>query len=205
MIRIAIAERHGIVRWALRQALANVPELEIVGDAGTVEQTLALISSCRPDVLVLDLAPFDHTGFDLLAALQRHEASPVVVVMSAQDDPRHAARAILAGAHGFVDGTSGPDPLIDAIRIVSRGEQVIPAAVQPLLAAGQPAMRTLTEREVQVMEMLARGLTNREVAEHLEISPKTVDTHRGHVIKKLGLRNNADLTRFAVKHGYVSV
>jgi two-component system invasion response regulator UvrY len=205
MIRIAIAERHGIVRWALRQALANVPDFEIVGDAGTVEQTLSLIASSKPDVLVLDLALPDHTGFDLLAALQRQAASPSVVVISSQDD-QHAARAILAGAHGFVDGSSGPDQLIDAIRTVSRGEQVIPATVQPLLAAGvQPGASVLTHRELQVMEMLARGMTNREVAEHLEISPKTVDTHRGHVMKKLGLRNNADLTRFAVKHGYVSV
>jgi DNA-binding NarL/FixJ family response regulator len=99
-----------------------------------------------------------------------------------------------------------PDQLLAAIRAVSRGEQVIPPGVEQLIASGDghPAS-ALTARESQVMEMLARGLTNREIAEHLAISIKTVDTHRGHVLKKLGLRNNSELTRFAVKHGYVAL
>lgn len=206
MIRIAIAEEHGIVRWALREALARVPDFEIAGEAGTVEEALALVPRTKPDVLLLDLSLPDHTGYDVLGELRAHDAGPIVIVMSGQTDPSNAARTILAGAHGFVGKSIEPEQLIDAIRTVSRGEQVIPPDAQALLAAGvQPAAAALTRREVQVMEMLARGMTNREVAEHLEISTKTVDTHRGHVMKKLKLRNNADLTRFAVKHGYVSV
>src|SRR6185369_9793189 len=99
-----------------------------------------------------------------------------------------------------------PDELLAAIRAVSRGERVTPPGVEELLAAGDtdPAS-ALTARELEVMQMLSRGLTNREIAEKLNISIKTVDTHRGHVLKKLGLRNNSELTRFAVKHGYVSI
>jgi DNA-binding NarL/FixJ family response regulator len=88
---------------------------------------------------------------------------------------------------------------------VSRGEQIIPPGAEQLLGGGEHPAGALTAREQQVMEMLSRGLTNREIAEHLAISIKTVDTHRGHVLKKLGLRNNSELTRFAVKHGYVTV
>ena len=122
-------------------------------------------------------------------------------------EPSYAARAIAAGAHGYrQQGGRARRSCWTAIRAVSRGEQVIPPGVEQLLAPGDghPAS-ALTAREQQVMEMLARGMTNREIAEHLEISIKTVDTHRGHVLKKLGLRNNSELTRFAVKHGYVSL
>lgn len=206
MIRIAIAEEQTIVRWALREALSRVPELEIVGVAGTAEEALATIRDAKPDVLLLDTVLPDHTGFDVLAEIRNIEAGPLVVVLAAQNEPSYAARAIGAGAHGYVSKSSEPEKLIEAIRAVSRGEQVVPPGVEQVLAAGDgdPA-GVLTARELQVMEMLARGMTNREIAEHLDISIKTIDTHRGHVLKKLGLRNNSDLTRFAVKHGYVSL
>jgi DNA-binding NarL/FixJ family response regulator len=115
------------------------------------------------------------------------DTAPLVVVLTWHTEPSYAARAIAAGAHGYVNKAVEPDELLAAIRAVSRGEQVIPAGVEELLRTGDghPAS-ALTAREQQVMEMLARGLTNREIAEHLEISIKTVDTHRGHVLKKLG-------------------
>jgi DNA-binding NarL/FixJ family response regulator len=206
MIRIAIADEHTVVRWALREALARVPELEIVGDAGTVEDTLAMIRNVKPDVLLLDTVLSDRTGFDVLDAIRELETGPLVVMLAAQTEPTYAARAIAGGAHGYVGKSAEPEKLIEAIHAVVRGEQVMPPGVERLLALGDghPAS-SLSARELQVMEMLARGMTNREIAEHLDISIKTVDTHRGHVLKKLGLRNNSDLTRFAVKHGYVAL
>ena len=206
MIRVAIAEEHTIMRWALREALAKVHDLEVVGEAGTVEDTLAMIRDARPDVLLLDAVLSDRTGFDALALIREIETGPLVIMLAAQTDPSYAARAIAGGAHGYVGKSAEPEKLLDAIRAVVRGEQVIPPGVERLLAVGDghPAS-ALSARELQVMEMLARGMTNREIAEHLEISIKTVDTHRGHVLKKLGLRNNSDLTRFAVKHGYVTM
>ncbi len=206
MIRLGIAEDHTIVRWALREALGKAEDIEVVGESGTAAETLDMIKRERPDVLLLDISLPDRSGFDVLTEMRPMDTAPLVVVLTWHTEPSYAARAIAAGAHGYVNKAVTPDELLAAIRAVSRGEQVIPAGVEELLAAGDghPAS-ALTARELQVMEMLSRGMTNREIAEHLEISIKTVDTHRGHVLKKLGLRNNSELTRFAVKHGYVAL
>lgn len=206
MIRLAIAEDHTIVRWALREALSKADDIEVVGESGTAAETLTMVEEKHPDVLVLDITFPDKSGYDVLDELKKKENAPLVVVLTWHTEPSYAARAIASGAHGFLNKSVEPDQLLSAIRSVSKGEQVIPAGVDEILAKGDghPAS-ALTARELQVMEMLSRGLTNREIAEHLQISIKTVDTHRGHVLKKLGLRNNSELTRFAVKHGYVSL
>jgi DNA-binding NarL/FixJ family response regulator len=201
MTRVAIAEEFTIPRWGIANALGAVHDLEVVGEAGTVEETLAMIRDRQPEVLVLDTTLPDHSGFDVLAEIAKLEAGPFVVVLAPYTDPSYAARAIAAGAHAYVSKADSPDELVDAIRAVTRGERVIPPGVEELVGH----RGTLTTRELQVMEMLARGMSNREISEHLQISIKTVDTHRGHVLKKLGLRNNAELTRFAVKHGYVTL
>jgi len=206
MIRLAIAEDHTIVRWALKEALGKAEDIEVVGEAGTAAETLEMVKRDRPEVLLLDITLPDKSGFDVLSELRLLDTAPLVIVLTWHTEPSYAARAIAAGAHGYLTKSVEPEALMAAIRAVSRGEQVIPPGIDLLLDKGDrhPAS-VLTAREAQVMEMLARGLTNREIAEHLEISIKTVDTHRGHVLKKLGLRNNSELTRFAVKHGYVSV
>ena len=206
MIRLGIAEDHTIVRWALREALSKADDIEVVGEAGSAAETLDMVKRERPDVLLLDISLPDRSGFDVLTEMRPMETAPLVVVLTWHTEPSYAARAIAAGAHGYVSKNVEPEELLAAIRAVSRGEQVMPPGVEQLLANGDghPAS-ALTAREQQVMEMLGRGMTNREIAEHLEISIKTVDTHRGHVLKKLGLRNNSELTRFAVKHGYVSL
>jgi DNA-binding NarL/FixJ family response regulator len=206
VIRIALAEEHTIMRWALKAALAETRDLEIVGEAGSIEETLAMVRRTRPDLLLVDTTMPDHSGFDVLARIRELDAGPFIVVLAPHTDPSYAARAIAAGAHGYVSTSAAPDELLAAIHAVSHGEQVIPPGAEELLATGDghPAS-ALTARELQVMEMLARGMTNREIAEHLNISVKTVDTHRGHVLKKLMLRNNSELTRFAVKNGYVTL
>ena len=204
MIRVAIAEHHRIVRWALREALAGDGELEVVGDAGTVEDLLAMILRVKPEVLVVDASLTERAAVDVLGELRHIEDGPMIVVLGEPSEPSYRARVFAAGAHGYVSKTDHPDLLLASIHAVSRGERIVPPEVEALLAAGEgDRASALTSREQQVMEMLARGMTNREVGEHLRISVKTVDTHRSHVLKKLRLRNNSDLTRFAVKHGYV--
>jgi two-component system invasion response regulator UvrY len=205
MIRIALAEDHTVVRWALREALSAVEDFEVVGEAGNAAEALAMIARVKPDVLLLDLTFPDRSGIDVLGDLRNLDGAPLTVVLTWHTEPSYAVRAISAGAHGYVQKGAAPQVLIDAIRAVARGERVVPPGVEETIASGDgdPAS-TLTARESQVMEMLARGMTNREIAEGLSISSKTVDTHRGHVLKKLGIRNNSELTTFAVKHGYIT-
>jgi DNA-binding NarL/FixJ family response regulator len=195
-----------IARWALREALSHAPEVEVVGEAGSAEEMLAMIRDAKVDVMIFDPAMHDHSGFETLGRLLQVETAPPVVVLAPHTEPSYAARAIAAGAHGYVSTSDTPERLLAAVQAVARGEQSLPPGVAELLASGEGrVVSPLTAREMQVMEMLARGMTNREIAHDLQISIKTVDTHRGHVLKKLGLRNNSELTRFAVKHGYVAV
>lgn len=202
MIKLAIAEDHHIVRWGLREALSKAQDIQVVGEAGTAAEALDMVRREQPDVLLLDITLPDRSGIDLLADLRTMETAPLVVMLTWHTETSFAVRAFGGGAHGYVSKAVDPEELLAAIRAVSRGDRVVPAGVEELLKKGDghPAS-ALTAREQQVMEMLARGMTNREIAEHLTISIKTVDTHRGHVLKKLALRNNAELTRFAVKHG----
>lgn len=204
MIRVAIADARGILRWALREALGRVPELLVVGDAATVDELVELIHRSKPDVLVLDPGLPDHGTTDVLAVIRELEAAPLIVMLASDPTPSAAARAMTSGAHAWIDQAEKPERLLAAIHAVMRGERVVPREVEDLLAGGL-GHRALSAREQQVMEMLGRGMTNREIADHLELRVKTIDTHRGHILKKLGLRNNSDLTRFAVKHGYIAL
>lgn len=203
MTRVLLALEHRIERWALAKALT---EFDVVGEAATVDETIRAIPALTPDVLVIDPTMPDHCGFDVLAQIRQLDAAPLLVVLAPFAEPTYAMRAIAAGAHAYVGKNEPPERLIEAIHAVTRGERVMPAAAEQQLAAGEELPGgALTAREFQVMEMLARGFTNREIAHHLEIRVKTVDTHRGHILKKLQLRNNSELTRFAVKHGYVTL
>ena len=128
-------------------------------------------------------------------------------MLTMHEDEAHGVRAMRAGAAGYVKKSANIDELLDAIDRINRGEQVVPAEIEAALArkrSEHPA-QILSQREFQVMSYLAAGKTNREIAELLTISVKTVDTHRGHVLKKLRLRNNSDITRFAIQNGLMPV
>jgi DNA-binding NarL/FixJ family response regulator len=206
MIRIALAEEYEIVRWGLRHALAaEAPDMLIVGEAKTADETIEMLRKRTPDVLVIDPTLPDHANFDVLARIKEVEDGPLVVVLAPVSDPSYAARTLAAGAHAYVGKAEPHTKLLEAIRAVVRGEQVMPPDAEALLALGdEDPAAALTNREAQVMEMLARGMTTREISQHLSISVKTADTHRGHVLKKLKLRNASELTRFAVRHGYMT-
>jgi two-component system invasion response regulator UvrY len=196
MIRLAIFLDHAILRWALRR-LAEETEDFAVTAASTGSEMLETLRRERSDVVLVD-------STESLKELTKLETPPAAIALAWHGEPV-TARAIVAGAHGVFDANVQPEEIVRAIRAVARGEQIVPPNLEEILQHADAAARALTHREHQVMEMIARGMANREIAEHLEISVKTVDTHRGHVLKKLGLRNNSELTRFAVKHGYVAL
>lgn len=205
MIRVAIAEDHTLVREALRSLLEKSGRVEVVGEATTGDEAVEIVAQRQPDVLLLDMAM---PGKDSLAAIMDIAGLQVqtrVLVVSMSSDDSYAARAVRAGAAGYLNRTARSGELISAIDAIVAGQRVVPDTADAQTQAGTNPAQVLSPREFQVLGHLASGLTNREIAKMLEISVKTVDTHRGHVLKKLKLRNNSDLTRFAMQQGLLQM
>jgi DNA-binding NarL/FixJ family response regulator len=207
MIRVVIAEDHTLIREAIVKMLVATRRVEVVGQAATGTEALELVQRLQPDVLLLDVTMPEKDGMQALAELAAMDSNTKALILTMHEDEAHGVRAIRAGAAGYIKKSANLDELIDAIERVHRGERVIPSEVEAALGrkrSEHPA-QILSTREFQVMEYLAAGKTNREIAEMLSISVKTVDTHRGHVLKKLRLRNNSDITRFAIQNGLMPV
>lgn len=211
-IRLVLVDDHDLVREGLKRILELSGEFEVVGEAARGDEAVALYRELEPDVIVSDLSMPGADGIDTTLALKALIPGARIMVLTMYSDEHHAARVLQAGASGFVSKDSSSEVLIGAIRQVAHGEQYIPPeltdAVETLLAkthssTPKPLAARLSKRELEILRYLAAGNTNREIAKFLGISVKTVDTHRGHVLKKLALRNNADLTRFAIRHGLI--
>jgi DNA-binding NarL/FixJ family response regulator len=208
MIRVAIAEDHTLVREALRHLLTQSGRVQVAGEATNGREAVELVQRIRPDVLLLDISMPEKDGLQASMEIAAQGGPTRVLMLSMHTDDSYAVRAIRAGAAGYIQKTTKIDDLIDAIEQVHAGKRVVPPGVEEQLEKGNtdagPA-QVLSQREFQVMGYLAAGMTNREIARLLSISVKTVDTHRGHVLKKLKLRNNSDITRFAIQHGLVQM
>lgn len=207
MIRVVIAEDHTLIREALVRMLEASKKIDVVGEASTGAEAVAMVQKLRPDVLLLDVTMPEKDGIQALGEITTLDVPTRVIMLTMHEDEAHGVRAIRAGAAGYVKKSGNLDELIASIEKVNRGEQVVPAEVEAALSRkrSEHPSQILSQREFQVMSYLAAGKTNREIAEILSISVKTVDTHRGHVLKKLRLRNNSDITRFAIQNGLMPV
>jgi two-component system, NarL family, invasion response regulator UvrY len=202
-MRIALFQSSSLISWALREALAPRKTITVVGISTTVEQATKLAKTENVDVLLSEIDVIERNSYGLLTAIA-NVAKTRVVALTGPDDDHRAARALRLGCNGFVDFDASAETLIDALNQAAAGKIVATSKISRLAETNADSpTAALSQREVQVMEMLANGQTNREIADALAISVKTIDTHRGHVLKKLQLRNNSDLTRFAVKHGLI--
>jgi DNA-binding NarL/FixJ family response regulator len=204
MIRVAIAEDHTLVREALKSLLENSGRVEVVGEATTGDEAVEIVAQRQPDVLLLDIGMPGKDGLAAIMDIAGLQVQTRVLVVSTATDDAYAVRAVRAGAAGYLNKTAKSGELISAIDAVLAGQRVVPDGADNAGAAAAHPAQVLSPREFQVLGHLASGLTNREIAKMLEISVKTVDTHRGHVLKKLKLRNNSDLTRFAMHHGLLA-
>jgi len=207
MIRVVIAEDHTLIREALVRMLVESQRIDVVGEAATGAAAVEMVAKLKPDILLLDVTMPEKDGLQALAEIGDLDVPTRTLILTMHEDEAHGVRAIRAGAAGYVKKSGNLDDLLDAIERVHRGEQVVPAEVEAALSrkrSEHPA-QILSQREFQVLTYLAAGKTNREIAELLSISVKTVDTHRGHVLKKLKLRNNSDITRFAIQNGLMPV
>jgi two-component system invasion response regulator UvrY len=209
MIKVLVCDDHVVVRRGLRQILAETPDIMVGGEAGTADEALALLRRESWSAVVLDINLPGASGMDLLSQIHKERPSLPVLVLTVYSEEQYAVRAIKAGAAGFLTKESAPDKLIEAVRKVAAGGRYISAELAEALASllagegkGMPHER-LSDREFEVLKMLASGRTVSQVAQDLSLSVKTVSTHRTRILKKMNMKTNAELTHYAVRNGLV--
>ena len=201
-IRVMLADDHAILRAGLRMLLDDQPDMAVVAEAGDGEEAIRRATSSRPDVAVVDLTMPGLTGVETLEGLRREAPTTRLLVLTMHDDPGYARLAMAAGASGHVVKDAESGELLAAIRAVHRGRTFVQVGSEPAPAdPPRPPVPALSPRERQVLELLAHGHTNREVADRLSLSVKTVETHRARLGDKLGLHTRADLVRLAIDLG----
>jgi two-component system response regulator NreC len=205
-ISIAVCDDHGLVRSGLRRVIEAEADLKVTCEAGNADEALALVREKRPDVLLLDVTMPGRSGIDALPQLRDAAPEMKVLVLSMQDDPAYVRGALAAGANGYLLKDAADADLVRALHDVVNGHRYIhPALGARLVSVEMSQARDLndplTEREHEVLRLLALGHTNQEIAKQLFISVRTAESHRARIGEKLGLRTRAELVRFALDTG----
>ena len=207
MIRIVIADDHAIVREGLKRIVASAQDLEVVDEAGDGAGVMRVVREREFDVLVLDLSMPGRSGMELIKLVKAEKPRLRILVLSMHEEQQYAVRAIKSGASGYLTKESAPALLVQAITKIAGGGAFISAEVAEQLALGaMPGGQalpheTLSDREFQVMKQLVAGHSVTDIAARLNLSVKTVSTHKANLMHKLGLKNASELVRYALKHG----
>lgn len=211
-IRVLLADDHTILRSGLRLLLGGHPDFEVVGEAGSFDEAVALAASLAPDVVTLDLTMPGGSGLAAIERLRAAAPGARVLVLTMHEDPAYVRAAIASGAAGYLVKSAADSTLIDALRAVNRGRLFIEVddarATETLVSTSAPGggpspVSTLSSREREVLVQLARGHTNQEIADRLGLSVKTIESYRARLMQKLGLGTRAELTRLAMELGLV--
>ena len=207
-ITIVLADDHAVVRSGLRMVLDREADFEVVSEAGDADTAVRTVLGHKPSVLVLDLnMPGQLTSLEAIPRVAEVSPGTRVVVLTMQEDPEFARQALRAGAAGYVLKEAADDELVEAVRRVATGGTYLNPTLGARLAAAPPEPAgppdDLTEREVEVLRLIALGHTNAEIASQLYLSVRTVESHRAHIQQKLGRATRAELVRYALDHGFV--
>jgi DNA-binding NarL/FixJ family response regulator len=208
-MRLLVADDHAIMRSGLRLLLERQPGMEVVAEAADGVEAVALALRERPDVCILDVAMPRMTGLEATIEIRAHAPEVSVLVLSMHDDERYLLEALRAGAAGYVLKREADQALVAAVRAAGRGEAFMTNAVEQSLvrewmaddSAGPQEPLTLREREV--LKLIAEAHTNREIGQILHLSSKTVESHRGNLLRKLGMRDRVELVRYAIRRGLI--
>jgi two-component system, NarL family, response regulator NreC len=210
MIRVVVVDDHAVVRSGLKLLLDAEADLDVVGEAGDAREAVFEVRAQKPNVILLDVVMPGETGIEAVPKLLHEAPDAKVLVLSMQDDPSYVREAFAAGASGYVLKEAVDAEVVEAIRHVAGGGRyvhpVLGARMVAADAAAQAAAESdpLSEREREVLRLLALGHTNQEIAKQLYISVRTAETHRAHIMRKLGLETRAELVRYAIEHGQLS-
>jgi two-component system response regulator NreC len=204
-LTVALVDDHAVVRGALRALLEGQEEIDVVGEGGSIAEAREVLASSPPQVLVLDVSLPDGLAVDAVADLRRLAPTTQIVLLTMERDLTLARRALDDGALAYLFKDAAHLELIEAVRAAAAGQSYLPTAVAAGLADNEDegADQPLSPRETEVLRLMALGHTNREIGEQLELSIRTVETHRSHIQQKLGLATRAELTRYALDHGLI--
>ena len=212
MIKVLLADDHSIVRAGLRRLIEESGDMEVIAEAADGREALRSVEAEVPDVAVVDISMPGLDGLEVISRLNALYPKLPVLVLTMHEEGQYVVRAIEAGAMGYITKQSAPEQLVNAIRKVLDGSRYLTDEAAEALALrvakgnqGQSALDALSMRELQVLRRLAMGNTNREIAAMYGISIKTVDTYRSRLLKKLDLRNNAELSRFAIQNRLIGL
>src|SRR5689334_22118282 len=206
MIRVVIADDHTILREGLRQLLTSAPDIDVVGEAGDGHEVMTRVRGDEFDVLLLDMSMPGRSGIELIKLVKSERPKLRILVLSMHEEQQYAVRAIKAGAAGYMTKESATAQLVAAIRKVAAGGAFISAAVAEQFALGAmpnataEPHATLSDREFQIFKMLVEGSSVSHIADRLNLSVKTVSTHKAHIMQKMGMGNQSELIRYAIEH-----
>jgi DNA-binding NarL/FixJ family response regulator len=205
MIRVLLVDDHELLRAGLRSRLESEAGITVVGEADSAERAVVLARALQPDLILLDLLLPRKNGYDAIPELADVAPEAKVLVVSSQAAPSSVRRALTAGAAGYLPKRSSDGELVAAIRLVTSGAGYVEPGLgaQLVVPSGSPALAPLSDRERDIMHLLALGYTNQEIAGRLFISVRTVDTHRAHIMRKLQLDTKAELVMFALANGVI--
>jgi len=209
MIKILIADDHAVVREGVKQIVSETSDMVVAGEAENGQQVLDLSQTIKEGVILLDIAMPGRGGIDTLKQLKAERPDLPVLILSMYPEDQYAVRALRAGASGYLTKESAPEELIAAIRKVSGGGKYVSSSLAEKLAvhiereSEKPIHERLSDREYQVVLMLASGRTVKEIADELALSVKTISTHRVRALNKMGMKNNSELTYYAIRKGLI--
>ena len=209
-MRVLIADDHAVVRRGLEQILVDSLKEIVVGEASNAEDAIRLVDRQEWDVVVLDISMPGRSGLDALKEIKKIRPNLPVLILSIHPEDEFATRVLRAGASGYMTKETAPDELVNAINKVVAGGKYVSAALAEKLASdlekdlgGAPPHKRLSDREYEVLLLIASGHTISEIAEDLSLSVKTISTYRARILEKTDLKGNADLVRYAITHGLV--
>ena len=214
MIKVLLADDHRVVLQGLIALLGDDPDLTVVGEASDGLEALELTVKLKPDILVMDLMMPNLNGLEVARLLQKKNNPTKVIILSMHDSEPYVVQALKYGVMGYIPKDSSAEELVKAIRQVADDERylsssisyrVIDSLINRVDSGGLDPYDTLTERERAVFQMVAEGESSTEIAERLSISPRTVETHRANMMRKLALKTQTDVVRFAIKRGILSL
>jgi two-component system response regulator NreC len=207
VIRALVVDDHAVVRAGIRLLLDREDDIEVVGEAGSARDAVFNVRALRPDVVLLDVVMPGESGIEVLPSLLKESPESKVLVLSMQDDPSYVREAFAAGASGYVLKEAADEEVVAAVREIADGGSYVHPALGARMVTAEAQARAaaeadpLSDREREVLRLLALGHTNQEIAKMLYISVRTAETHRAHIMQKLGLSTRAELVRYALSHG----